>query len=100
MEKHAGSVRKFDGSPYIIHPLMVAVYFSYFKKSKNRDLLFACAVLHDTLEDTDTTIEEIEQNFGDIASIVKELTFDKGDLRSLGKVECLKKKAETMSSYA
>ena len=46
---HAGQRRQISGEPYIYHPLRVAEGFS------GRELLRACAVLHDVLEDTDVT---------------------------------------------
>lgn len=50
---------------------------------KDKDVLQA-AILHDTVEDTDTTLEEIERHFGaKVRSIVDEVTDDK----TLGKQE-------------
>lgn len=61
VEKHSGQVRKLRGSPYILHPLEVASIVG--TMSTDEELLCA-AVLHDTVEDTDTTLEEIEEKFG------------------------------------
>ncbi len=56
------------GKPYINHPLTVASYCSDPAEK-------VCALLHDTLEDTDLTETEIRDNFGDrIADTVKLLT--------------------------
>ena len=61
VEKHSGQVRKMSTAPYIVHPLEVAAIVG--TMTDDRDIL-AAAVLHDTVEDTDTTIEEIRENFG------------------------------------
>lgn len=73
--KHAGQVRKdADQTPYIIHPIGVAL--SILKEAHDSDVdVLTIALLHDTLEDTDTTFLEIENIFGFyIASTVQELT--------------------------
>jgi len=99
--KHKGQMRKFENKPYFIHPERVAHILYQFKISKNISQLIAAAYLHDTLEDTNTTIEEIRDNFGDlVASIVLELTSDKEQITQLGKKEYLANKMAKMSSYA
>ena len=71
-EAHKGMVRK-SGEPYILHPLAVA-------KIVVSDIGLAyksivSALLHDVVEDTQYTVDEIRQRFGDkIASIVDGLT--------------------------
>ncbi len=100
-EKHEGQMRKGSGLPYITHPLTVANIVSSFKKSKNLDQLVAAAILHDTLEDTDTSFAEIAKTFTPmIASLVLELTSDKEQIALVGKAEYMKKKWVGMSSYA
>ncbi|MEW5816874.1 MAG: HD domain-containing protein [Spirochaetota bacterium] len=77
-EKHTGQRRKnIERSPYINHPIAVAFYLSTFGGINDHRILTA-AILHDTLEDTDTTEEELEKNFGlEILNLVKEVTDDK-----------------------
>lgn len=76
--KHINGRRKGDQSPYINHPLGVANLISEVGGISSLIVLQA-AVLHDTLEDTDTSLAEIETFFGtDVASIVAEVTDDKG----------------------
>ena len=58
---HDGMERKKDKTPYILHPLEAAVIVG--TMTENRDVISA-AVLHDVVEDTDITIEEIEEKFG------------------------------------
>lgn len=97
--KHQGQVR-FDGSPYIEHPKRVAENVSKFKASKNKSILVAAAFLHDTLEDTDTTFEELVSVFGaNVAYLVKEVTTDEEMKKRLGKAAYLKLKMCSMSSY-
>lgn len=60
-EKHSGQIRKLANTPYILHPVEVASIVG--TMTDDREIL-AAAVLHDTVEDTDTTLEEIEENFG------------------------------------
>ena len=59
--KHAGQVRKFSALPYILHPIEVAVIIS--TMTDDEDAMVA-GLLHDTLEDTETTPEEIKEEFG------------------------------------
>ena len=74
-EKHKGQYRKDGNTPYIKHPVNVAACVA--KVTKDEDL-FKAALLHDVVEDTDTSIDEIRGRFGsEIASIVEELTKDK-----------------------
>ena len=59
-EKHEGQFRK-SGEPYILHPLNVAYILTDIKA--DTDTLCA-ALLHDTIEDTDIKLEELEKEFG------------------------------------
>jgi (p)ppGpp synthase/HD superfamily hydrolase len=64
--------RKYTGENYIVHPLAVAQIVG----EVTPDLeMIAAAILHDTLEDTDTTKEELQEQFGArVASLVEEVT--------------------------
>jgi len=98
-EKHKEQKRR-DGTPYIRHPERVAGYVEQFKKSHKINHLKAAAYLHDTLEDTNTTYEELKAEFGDlIASLVKELTSDKEQIKVLGKANYLANKMGAMSDW-
>lgn len=98
--KHAGQYRR-GGDPYITHPERVAQHVRRVKgDSKHYDELRGAAYLHDTLEDTATSFEEIEQQFGPmVASLVKELTSDKEKIKQIGKTQYLQRKLAHMSSY-
>ncbi len=77
-EKHRDQRRKNKkASPYINHPVEVAELL--WNLGNVRDIqVIAAALLHDTLEDTDTTPEEITSLFGSqVASLVQEVTDDK-----------------------
>ena len=76
--KHTGQCRKGEGEiPYIYHPVEVAAILSEAGAVEDSDLLQA-ALLHDTIEDTDTDREELESHFGSrVCSIVLEVTDDK-----------------------
>jgi len=76
--KHHGQFRKgSDPEPYIVHPLEVAQLLARVGNVEDTDVLIA-ALLHDTIEDTETTEDEIAERFGGrVASIVLEVTDDK-----------------------
>ena len=76
--KHRTQRRKDVGaSPYINHPLAVANVLANEGSVSDVELLMA-AILHDTVEDTDTSIEELSKCFGNaVATVVAEVTDDK-----------------------
>ena len=76
-EKHVHHRRKGGRDiPYINHPIAVATLLATVADVTDPDLL-AAALLHDTVEDTDTTHEELVANFGaDIAGLVAEVSDD------------------------
>ena len=76
-KKHARERRKDpERTPYINHPLgLVSILLQH--GVSDTDVLQA-ALLHDTVEDTDTTFEELQQEFGqEVMEIVRECTDDK-----------------------
>jgi guanosine-3',5'-bis(diphosphate) 3'-pyrophosphohydrolase len=77
-EKHRNQRRKnADASPYINHPIALTNVLANEGGITNKDVLCA-AMLHDTIEDTETTEAELRLAFGvKIASIVLEVTDDK-----------------------
>lgn len=69
--KHAGQTRK-SGAPYITHPLAVAYILSELSAGPNT---LIAAILHDTLEDTLTTYDDIKNQFGEeVAQLVEGVT--------------------------
>lgn len=66
---HANVERKGKGFPYIVHPLEAMTIVASITSDQE---LLAAAVLHDTIEDTDTTFEQLKAEFGQrIAEIVE-----------------------------
>lgn len=101
MKCHEGQLRKFQNVPYVWHPISVAKLVELYKDSKHIEELRVAALLHDTVEDTDVTVEDIVKEFGYIvAQLVDELTSDKEEIKRIGKTEYLKQKLVSMSSYA
>ena len=76
--KHSRQRRKdSEGSPYINHPIEVAEHLARVGGIEDEEVLIA-ALLHDTIEDTATTADEIRELFGDrVTKIVLECTDDK-----------------------
>lgn len=74
IKKHEGQIRKYTGESYIIHPISVAnIIREICSDIQPMDLdivyrLEELAYLHDTVEDTDATLEEIESLFGEYYS--------------------------------
>lgn len=77
-KRHRQQKRKgADGEPYINHPLEVANLLANVGKVEDTEVLIA-ALLHDTIEDTGTTKEEIARMFGEnVSKMVLEVTDDK-----------------------
>ncbi|ARV60057.1 phosphohydrolase [Nostocales cyanobacterium HT-58-2] len=76
--KHRNQRRKDkEASPYINHPITVANLL--WNVAVIRDtVVIVGAILHDTVEDTETTFEELEQEFGqEVQRLVREVTDDK-----------------------
>lgn len=70
---HADHRRKYDGLPYITHPLHVMSIL--WEHGVRDEAMLIAAVLHDVVEDTPVGLHEIERAFGsDVASLVDDLT--------------------------
>jgi (p)ppGpp synthase/HD superfamily hydrolase len=93
-QKHVNQRRKNKSQdPYINHPLEVAYFLSLAPGVE--DYTVIAGILHDTIEDTNTTQEELEREFGiEVASIVSECT----DNKSLPKVTRKKLQIEHAAS--
>ena len=75
VEAHGGMTRRRTSAPYILHPLEAAVIAGTMTTDEE---VLAAAVLHDTVEDTAVTIEEIRERFGDrVAELVLSETENK-----------------------
>ena len=72
VEAHSGTERRCKGYPYIIHPMEAAAIVA---TMTNDQEMLAAAILHDVVEDTDVTIEQIREMFGDrVAMLVQHET--------------------------
>ena len=70
-EHHKKQIRK-SSEPYIIHPLSVAIILADLEMDKET---IAAGILHDVVEDTDLTLEDVREEFGDeIAGLVDGVT--------------------------
>ena len=68
VKAHAGTERRGKGYPYIVHPMEAVEIVATITKDQE---LLAAAALHDTVEDTDVTVEQIRSEFGDrVADLV------------------------------
>ena len=78
---HAGTERRGKGYPYIVHPMEAVEIVA--TMTTNQELL-AAAALHDTVEDTEVTVEQLRAEFGErIASLVA----DESDVMPEGMTE-------------
>lgn len=97
-EKHLLQIRKFTKDPYIIHPEFVACMLVRYTTDKS---MIKAALLHDVVEDTSATLEEIEDLFGQrVADLVFELTTDEDLKNKFGKKVYLTEKMNNMSEDA
>ena len=75
VEAHAGQARKGTSKPYIVHPLRVALILERYNFPR---ALVVAALLHDVVEDTDATIDDVSTRFGDeVAALVSAVTEQK-----------------------
>src|SRR5947209_12796131 len=86
-----GAQKRASGDPYLTHPLQVAGILTDLRLD---DATIVAAVLHDTIEDTGSTREEIDQTFGpEIGRLVDGLT-------KIKKLDLVSKRAEQAENSA
>lgn len=86
---HANQRRK-SGEPYIIHPLGVATILAELQMDETT---LAAAFLHDVVEDTETTLDQLKEMFGvKVADLVDGVT-------KLGKIEYISKEEQQIENY-
>lgn len=71
---HAGTERRGKGFPYIVHPMEAVEIVATMTTDQE---LLAAAALHDTVEDTDVTVEQIRAEFGDRIALLVASETDK-----------------------
>ena len=68
VKAHTGTERRGKGYPYIVHPMEAVEIVATITKDQE---LLAAAILHDTVEDTNVTVDQIRDEFGDrVANLV------------------------------
>jgi len=85
-----GSQKRIGGAPYIEHPLSVASILSDMKMDV---ATIAAGLLHDTIEDTETTVKDIKDHFG------KEIAFLVEGLTKLSKMEFMTKEEAQAENF-
>lgn len=90
MEAHQGQIRKLDGDPYAVHPIEVSLLVSRWGAEES---VVIAALLHDVVEDTLWTLEEISEKFGsEVAGMVAFCSeYDKSLAWSVRKQEMIDK---------
>ena len=80
---HAGQTRA-SGEPYLVHPLAVAMVLAEMRMDSQS---IAAGLLHDSVEDTSVTIEDVRREFGEpVARIVEGVTkISKIDFAKIGR---------------
>lgn len=97
-DKHANQKRKYSEEPYITHPEFVTCLLSRYTYDS---ALLKAALLHDVVEDTDATIEDVRDLFGDrVAGLVEELTVNTESKKALGKKQYMSIHFNSISSDA
>lgn len=97
-EKHTGQKRRLTGLEYFTHPKGVARLVE--SHGGTEDMIIA-ALLHDTIEDTGTSYEEIKEKFGvNVANLVREVTDTKEERGTMKKQEYVIHKMGKMSPQA
>jgi guanosine-3',5'-bis(diphosphate) 3'-pyrophosphohydrolase len=81
-KSHGGQKRKFSPELYFNHPIRVS---NIVKTVSNKEEVVIAALLHDLLEDTKVTEQELREKYGNkITDLVKELTIDEKEKKQLG----------------
>jgi (p)ppGpp synthase/HD superfamily hydrolase len=79
LSKHAGQRQKVNGHPYVEHPVLVA---SDVGRAGFEPEMVAAALLHDIVEDSDMTVHELRDRFGDrVADLVDAMTDEAVDVQ-------------------
>ena len=74
VKAHANTERRGKGFPYIVHPLEAVSIVATLTSDQE---LLAAAALHDTVEDTDTTLDQLRAEFGERVAAIVEAESDK-----------------------
>ena len=89
VKAHTGTERRGKGYPYIIHPMEAVEIVATMTKDQE---LLAAAILHDTVEDTNVTVDQIRDEFGDrVADLVASESEDSWHARKQAAIDRLSK---------
>ena len=98
---HGDQERKFTGVPYLTHLEETAQLLWEATDGQASNDEYVAALLHDTIEDTDVTREEISREFGEKpAKLVEEVSIDEREKEKLGKKDYLVKAINVMTEEA
>jgi (p)ppGpp synthase/HD superfamily hydrolase len=74
VSKHAGQRQKVNGHPYVEHPILVATDVS---RAGFDPEMIAAALLHDIVEDSDVSVDDVQERFGPrVSALVEAMTDD------------------------
>jgi (p)ppGpp synthase/HD superfamily hydrolase len=100
-EAHGNQERKFTGVPYIVHLEETAQLLHEVTDGQANTEMYAAAVLHDVVEDTDVELIEIGREFGkEVMDLVGELTANQEEKERLGKKAYMASSINRMSKPA
>lgn len=94
-QAHKGQFRKYTGEPYITHPLAVMEIVR--GVPGHTEEMLVAAVLHDVVEDTDVSLMEIQEEFG---NVVSDLVLHLTDISTPEDGNRLKRKRKDAEWYA
>jgi len=101
VKAHHGQTRKTDATPYIVHPVAVALLLA---RHGFDDAVIAAAFVHDVVEDTEITLDEIQNELGkEVASLIAPLTHDSSlswEDKKLGYIEMVRIANERVKAIA
>lgn len=76
--KHDGQRQKVNGHPYVEHPIAVATDVS---EAGFEPEMVAAALLHDIVEDSDVTVEDVRERFGDRVAMLVDVMTDSSEVK-------------------
>lgn len=98
---HGNQERKFTGVPYLEHLEETAQLLWVATEGSASEDEYIAALLHDVVEDTEITEQEVSQEFGQLpANLVMELTINQADKERIGKKNYLVKSINAMTEEA
>lgn len=101
LEAHGTQTRKDAPTPYIVHPIAVALLLS---RHGFNDTVIAAALVHDVVEDTDVSLAQISESLGEeVAALVAPVTHDDAlvwEEKKLAYIEAVRRANDTVKAIA